>query len=344
MKQPILSCVVATVLAAPAPGWAEDTPAVSGAPPHPSGRAQLAAAPLVAPKPVPATGRISVRVRGGQPTRKLRYVARGGRVRVEGRSNPFVPGQLAVLSIYRRGRLVASRRTEILGSGGGGRVGFSLKVRRRGLVKLVIRHAGTGAQRAFRSRAVSIKVIAPSAGQGARGTHVLLLQRGLRRLGFAVPVTGFYEGGTSRAVLAFRKANDLGRNGYASIRVFSLVLRNRGAFRVRFPRAGRHVEFDWSHQVLALIDGGRPHSVYHASSGKASTPTVFGTFRFYRKEPGINSHGMVHSNYFVGGYAIHGYAPVPSYPASHGCIRVPIPNALDISRQISLGETIFVYR
>ncbi|MGH3992059.1 MAG: L,D-transpeptidase, partial [Pseudonocardiaceae bacterium] len=148
----------------------------------------------------------------------------------------------------------------------------------------------------------------------------------------------------SRAVLAFRKTNGLGRNGYADRRIFSLVLRGRGAFRVRYPRAGRHVEFDWSRQVLALIEGGRARRVYHASSGKASTPTVFGTFRFYSKQPGTNSVGMVHSNYFIGGYAIHGYPSVPSYPASHGCIRVPIPNAADINRQISLGQTIFVYR
>jgi len=109
---------------------------------------------------------------------------------------------------------------------------------RPGLVKLVIRHEGTAAQSAFSSRAARMKVVAPRAGQGARGTYVLLLQRGLRRLGFAVPVTGLYDGGTSRAVLAFRKTNGLGRNGYADRRVFSLVLRGRGAFRVRYPRAG----------------------------------------------------------------------------------------------------------
>ena len=39
---------------------------------------------------------------------------------------------------------------------------------------------------------------------------------------------------------------------------------------------------------------------------------------------------MVHSYYFIGGYAIHGYAVVPNYAASHGCLRVPIPNALQI--------------
>ena len=36
---------------------------------------------------------------------------------------------------------------------------------------------------------------------------------------------------------------------------------------------------------------------------------------------------MVDSNYFIRGYAIHGYAEVPTYAASHGCLRVPIPDA-----------------
>ena len=176
------------------------------------------------------------------------------------------------------------------------------------------------------------------AGQGSRGTKVLLLQRGLRRLGFAVPVSGRYEAGTSRAVLAFRKTNGLSRNGFASAGIYSLVLRGRGAFKLRFPKAGKHVEFDWSRQVLVLADKGKPRRVYHSSSGAPATPTVFGSFRFYRKDLGTNALGMVHSNYFIRGYAIHGYHTVPNYPASHGCLRVPIPNALDIFKSVAMGE------
>jgi peptidoglycan hydrolase-like protein with peptidoglycan-binding domain len=183
-----------------------------------------------------------------------------------------------------------------------------------------------------------------SVGEGARGTAVLLLQRGLDRLGFAVPVTGYYDAGTSRAVLAFRKSNGFERIGYASPTVFSMVLKGEGAFKPRFPKAGYHVEFDWSRQVLAFVRGGRAVNAYHSSSGAPATPTVFGTFSFYRKEPGTNHLGMVQSNYFIGGYAIHGYHTVPVYPASHGCLRVPIPNAYQIDRQISLGMKIMVYR
>ena len=74
------------------------------------------------------------------------------------------------------------------------------------------------------------------------------------------------------------------------------------------------------------------------------TPTVLGSFRFYRKDPGTNALGMVHSSYFIRGYAIHGYASVPTYPASHGCLRVPVPDALAIFRWVRLGGRIDVYR
>jgi lipoprotein-anchoring transpeptidase ErfK/SrfK len=96
--------------------------------------------------------------------------------------------------------------------------------------------------------------------------------------------------------------------------------------------------------VVVLAQGGKPWRTYHASSGKPSTPTVFGSFRFYSKTPGTNAKGMVDSNYFIRGYAIHGYPEVPTYAASHGCIRVPIPNAAAIFAWIRIGDPIFVYR
>ena len=74
-------------------------------------------------------------------------------------------------------------------------------------------------------------------------------------------------------------------------------------------------------QVLVLAKGDKPFAIYPVSSGKPSTPTVTGHFSFFRQEPGYNSEGMYYSFYFYGGYAVHGYASVPDYPASHGCVR-----------------------
>jgi lipoprotein-anchoring transpeptidase ErfK/SrfK len=79
------------------------------------------------------------------------------------------------------------------------------------------------------------------------------------------------------------------------------------------------------------------------SSGKPSTPTVIGHFTVYLKSFGVNSEGMVDSNYFIRGYAIHGYAEVPTYAASHGCLRVPIPDAPTIYGWVRYGTPVDVY-
>jgi hypothetical protein len=302
-------------------------------------------APKPKPKPKPQSGQMSIRLGGGVATRKLRYVIRGQRVRVVGTVRPFVTGQVATVLVLRKGKVSTRKRAAIRRARQGrGRFVVRFIVRRRGLLRVTARHSATSAQAAFKARSKRLRVVLWSAGRGKGGTRVLLLQRRLRSLGYAVPVTGYYNDGTARAVLAFRKVNRLGRVGYASTVVYGKAFRGRGRFKLRFPRAGRHVEFDWSRQVVVLAARGRAWRVYHASSGKASTPTVFGTYRFYSKQPGTNDKGMLDSNYFVGGYAIHGYPSVPNYPASHGCIRIPNPNAADVDRFIKLGMTIFVYR
>jgi lipoprotein-anchoring transpeptidase ErfK/SrfK len=145
-------------------------------------------------------------------------------------------------------------------------------------------------------------------------------------------------------VLAFRKVFGMSRVNVANLAVFKRLAKGGGRYKLRYPKAGRHAEFDWSRQVLVLARGSRPVKVLHASSGKPSTPTVFGTFHFYRKSPGYNSKGMYYSNYFVGGYAIHGYQDVPPYAASHGCIRIPIPSAISVYRWVHVGMTIYVYK
>jgi hypothetical protein len=330
----LLPLIAALVAAGPA---AAQLPAPTTPAPTPT--------PTPKPKPKPTGGKMSIELAGGLSTHKLRYVIRGQRVKVVGTVRPFVSGQVATVLVVRKGKVKTRKRARITRTRKGrGRFVVRFVARRRGLLRVVAVHKATAKQAAFRARSKRLKAVLWSAGGGRGGLRVLLLQRGLRSLGYAVPVTGSYDGGTSRAVMAFRKVQGWARTGYASTAVYGKVFRGRGRFKLRFPRAGRHVEFDWSRQVVVLANPGRAYRVYHASSGKPSTPTVFGTFRFYSKTPGTNSHGMVDSNYFIRGYAIHGYPEVPSYAASHGCIRIPIPNARDVFNWIPLGMTIFVYR
>ena len=94
--------------------------------------------------------------------------------------------------------------------------------------------------------------------------------------------------------------------------------------------------------MLALVDGGHLVRVFHVSTGAAATPTIRGEFHFYQRGPGFNAKGMWNSVYFHGGYAVHGYKDVPAYPASHGCVRTPIPDQRKIYGWIQLGDAIFV--
>jgi hypothetical protein len=160
-----------------------------------------------------------------------------------------------------------------------------------------------------------------------------------------VNLSGTYDGSTSRAVMAYRKVTGMDRRYSASRAIFDRLAHKRGRFVARYPRHGKHVEADLSRQVLALFDRkGKLFRVLIMSSGKPSTPTVRGSFRVYSKTPGTNSKGMVNSNYFVGGYAIHGYPDVPDYAASHGCLRIPIPNARFMFRWLGYGDRVDVYR
>jgi lipoprotein-anchoring transpeptidase ErfK/SrfK len=144
--------------------------------------------------------------------------------------------------------------------------------------------------------------------------------------------------------MAYRKVNGMARRYDADRRVIEKVLAGKGAFKPRHPDAGHHVEADISRQVLALIDGGDVVATYHTSTGAPATPTIIGSFRVYMKTPGTNAKGMVHSSYFIRGYAIHGYYDVPAFNASHGCLRVPIPDAWRIFNWIRPGDRVITYR
>lgn len=263
--------------------------------------------------------------------------------RVRGRLRPYVAGQEVIVSFFRNGRRI-HRQTERLQPTRDGRAGFFLTpftARTAGRVVVRATHRATPELAAVRSQPARVNVLRPRV--GSAGPLVRLLQRGLRRLRYAVPRNGVYDDATARAVMAWRKVTGQARTFTASEAVLRGVLDGRGRFRVRYPRDGRHAEADLSRQVLALIDRGKVRRIYHTSSGAPATPTVLGRYRVYRKSPGTNASGMLHSSYFTGGYAIHGYPSVPAFPASHGCLRVPNPDAWSIYSWLRMGDVVRVY-
>ncbi len=152
-----------------------------------------------------------------------------------------------------------------------------------------------------------------------------------------------YGSHTERAVMAFRKVNGMARNFQATPGIFKMLAEGKGEFKIRHPEAGHHAEVDISKQVMALADGGEAKYVFHIATGAAATPSDQGAFTFYSKDPGYNSIGMYYSVYYNRGEATHGYHSVPPYPASHGCIRNPIPDSIFIYNWIDLGDKMFVY-
>lgn len=196
----------------------------------------------------------------------------------------------------------------------------------------------------LRSSALSLWVVAPNVAPDQRSYSARILQYELRAAHYVVGAPGVYDAQTQWAVMAFRKMANLPRSFVADASVFQALAAGAGGFAIRYPAQGRHVEADLTHQVIALIGAdGVIQRLYAISSGKPSTPTALGNFHFYLRQPGVNNDGMVNSTYFNGGDAIHGYAEVPSYPASHGCLRVWIPDSLSIYDWLAIGMPIDVY-
>jgi peptidoglycan hydrolase-like protein with peptidoglycan-binding domain len=255
-----------------------------------------------------------------------------------------VAGEKVTVSLYKGKKRIGSRAVTVKDDHGHGKFTTSFKgAKTPGSYYVVAKHDATAAQKGAGSDRARFGAVSSSSGSGSSGEHVRLLQILLRRLAYVTPLNGRHDAATSRAVLAFRKVNGMSRIGSANRGILKALFQGRGGFKLRFPKAGRHLEADLSRGVLVLADKGEPQRIYVTSPGKPSTPTVRGTFHVYRKQPGTNSHGMVNSAYFIRGYAVHGFAQVPTYNASHGCLRVPVPDSRSIYNWLTMGTRVDVY-
>ena len=96
-----------------------------------------------------------------------------------------------------------------------------------------------------------------------------------------------------------------------------------------------------------LAKAGVVTRIVDASPGKSSTPTPTGSFSITRRIDGWRQSdlGLLwRPNYFYYGYAIHGAKSVPTYSASHGCVRVTIPAMNRLWSTLYIGERVHVYR
>jgi hypothetical protein len=265
-------------------------------------------------------------------------------VPVTGTIAPFAPGQQVEVSFYLDGhRLVSHKVAVSKGAGDSGVFSSSVIVREDGKYAVGAHHAATAVLGADSTVRKSWRVEFPSLHPGECGDVVKGFKTAMAKMGYVSGGGSCFNGRTGREVLAYRKVNGMNRSQKAGAGLVKSVFGGKGGYHVKYPQAGEHAEVPLGKQVLVLTKGDKPFAIYPVSTGKPSTPTITGHYTFYRQEPGYNNEGMYYSFYWHNGYAVHGYAEVPNYAASHGCVRTFIADQPRIYEQLHYGESIFVF-
>ncbi|MFL5970135.1 MAG: L,D-transpeptidase family protein [Gaiellaceae bacterium] len=181
---------------------------------------------------------------------------------------------------------------------------------------------------------------------GAHNAAVAFLGDQLRRLHYAAPYGAAFDGRMLDAVYAFQKVQGLPRTGAVDTRLWR-ALENARTPIPRYAQPASHLEVNKPRQVLYVVRGSRVALIVPVSTaGLPGKYTPSGRFAVYRKVVGFDPSplGTLYDPmYFTGGYAIHGNPSVPPYPASHGCVRVPMWVAPHLYATIPYGETVYVY-
>ena len=294
--------------------------------------------PFVAQAGAVSSAPLLLRIHPVLSTRVAGSATVGGSLALVARLDPAGAGSLAV-RVFRNGRVVSSHR-----------YGPSLRLRLptqspadyRVRIEAMPKSGGwLGAV-----HVVSANVVQPRLLYGARGAAVVQLQRMLGALHYFVPHTGTFDSTVLDAVYAFEKVQNLPRTGQVDTRFWRALATPRKPH-PRYRSPANHLEVDKVHQVLYVVRGGKIAGISPVSTaGLPGRFTPVGHFAIYRKVTGWDTSplGLLYDPmYFTGGYAIHGNPSVPPYPASHGCVRVPMWLAAYLYETNPYGESVFVY-
>ena len=172
------------------------------------------------------------------------------------------------------------------------------------------------------------------------------VQQRLAALGYldASEVTGSLDYLTEQALLAFQGWEDLDRTGTVTGQT-QVALFKASRPRPAARREGRRVEIYRDRGTVLLIQDGDVERVVHTSTGSLGR-TPEGDFHVYAKSLyswSVPFHvWMPYAAYFCGGIAMHESQDVPSYPASHGCVRLPDGEADRVYRFVDVGTPVSV--
>jgi lipoprotein-anchoring transpeptidase ErfK/SrfK len=182
----------------------------------------------------------------------------------------------------------------------------------------------------------------PSLGVGSKSGMVKVLEKRLRSLGYHLPgVNKKYDYRTSDAMIAFNKVNGRTRTGSVDESTwFALASPKRP--RPVSKKPNFHIEVDQTKQVLYMVKGGKVKKILHVSTG-AGAATRDGVWHVYRKLAGTSGGGLYYPSYFDGLRALHGWSSVPTYNASHGCVRLPMWSAQWVFGKADIGTEVRIY-
>lgn len=188
----------------------------------------------------------------------------------------------------------------------------------------------------------------PDRRKGAQPTRAELKQAQMR-----LAEMGYGAG--RNALVAFQKYEGRQVTGQLSRAEVEAIM-NAGAPKPR-DVGYRHVEVDVDRQILLLVEedgsvtkvlpvstGSNKQYREKRMSGLAYTPR--GRFRIYSKIKGWRRSPLgllYYPNYFSDGLAIHGNPEVPNTPESHGCIRIPMSAAVEMSKALPVGSILLIY-
>jgi L,D-transpeptidase catalytic domain/Putative peptidoglycan binding domain/PKD domain len=188
------------------------------------------------------------------------------------------------------------------------------------------------------TRTLTLPIVQPTLGPGSHGASVLALEQRLAALHYAVEVDGSFGDDDTEALYAFQKVEGLPRTGIATPSVWRRLL-VATVPRAHYP--GNHVEVDKTRQVMFVVRDGKVALIVAVSTG-ATGNTPLGEWHVYRKVAGFD-WVLYYPSYFLRGFAVHGYPDVPPYPASHGCVRIPMWVAKMVYADIAEGSAVYIY-
>lgn len=184
-------------------------------------------------------------------------------------------------------------------------------------------------------------------GKGSGSDKVRRIQQRLARLHYLPKsaVDGIDGYRTQQAVIAFQAWEKLDRDGVVGP-ITKAALADAHPPRPKLGGPAKRVEVYRDKGVALLVKDDKTKRAIHVSAGAPGTETPRGRFEVFRKE--LNSWSvpfqtwLPYASYFFQGIAFHEYPDVPPYPASHGCVRVPAPEAEVVYDFAGIGTAVAV--